>query len=219
MVLSRQVVVTDDDQKMIFERIVPPVLVDTQPLVAAGAGSLSSPITPSQPPAVRKPRKSLSFSCAVFNHEFTQIRWHDALGEYVIWSSLDLSPLAGSRFSGFEQAGVTYHVFMALGHVYPGKSLGPLAEFRAIQKPLGPASWYVIRQQPVGAASDAYSGIDALHVYFDAHKAELVAEHAAVVAENAARKAYEEAHPAPIKDETVIQFWPIQSALHGAGTQ
>ena len=44
--------------------------------------------------------------------------------------------------------------------------------------------------------------------------AALIAEHAQIKAANAARVAFEKAHP-PVKQDTLIRFWPIQSVLHG----
>ncbi|MCX6854288.1 MAG: hypothetical protein NTV80_05215, partial [Verrucomicrobia bacterium] len=165
------------------------------------------------------PKRMLSLSCEVFNHEFTQIRWRDVHGEYVIWSSLDLSTLTGRSSGGFDLNGVSYSLFMGLGLALDEESAEPLAAFRAIEKPAGAASWYVVLQQPVAVAGSevladaAYAGIDALHTYYDANRTAILAEHAALQAENAARAAYLVAHP-PVKQDTVIQFWPIQSTLH-----
>jgi hypothetical protein len=72
----------------------------------------------------------------------------------------------------------------------------------------------VIRSAPELVPADAYTGINALHLYYDANKVTIAAEHEQVKAVNAARLAYEVAHP-PVKQDTLIRFWPIQSVLHG----
>lgn len=209
--LSRTVVVMPD-HKIIYERVKTP---------SASAKPVQAPVVPpaQTPAAVRLPKRMLSLSCEVFSHEFTQIRWRDALGEYVIWSSLDLSTLTGRSAGGFELGGVSYSLFMGLGLALTEESVAPLEAFRAIEKPAGAASWYVVLQQPTAVAGSAaladaaYAGIDALHTFYDANKTSILAEHAALQAENAARAAYAAAHPA-VKQDTVIQLWPIQSTLH-----
>ena len=212
-VLKRTVVVMPD-HKVIYERVRTP---------SAAAAQVTPPVVvPTAPPTTntpRLPRKVLSLSCEVFNHEFTQIRWRDALGEYVIWSSLDLSTLTGRSAGGFDLGGVSYSLFMGLGLSLDEEAAEPLAAFRAIEKPAGSASWYVVLQQPSAVAESAaladaaFAGIDALHTFYDANETTILAEHQALKAENAARVAYALAHP-PVKGDTVIQLWPIQSTLH-----
>lgn len=201
-VLSRQVI-QRADHKIIFERIAPPVaaFAKTPSVVVATVPQL--------------PRKVLSLSCTVFNHEFTEVRWRDAAGgEYVIWSSIDFTPLMGRSSAGFEFNGLRYDLFLGLGDAAADVAAGPLKVFRALTPAKSEASWYAVVKQPESLSADAYAGIEALHVYYDANKAALIAEHAQIKAANAARVAFEKAHP-PVKQDTLIRFWPIQSVLHG----
>lgn len=204
VVLSRKVVQAAD-HKIIFERIVPPVAaVETTPAVAASGAS--SPVLP---------RRLLSLSCSVFNHEFTELRWWDAAGgEYVVWSSIDFTPFMGRSTGGFVLGGVRYELFMGLGQVPAVSAAGPLSLFRGIVPPTGPGSWYAIVRQPEVVPEGAFAGVNALHVYYDANKAVILADHAQVKAANAAREAQEAALPR-VKRDTLIRFWPVQSALHG----
>ena len=202
MVITRQVIQADD-HKIIFERIVPPVATPE-------TAKITKTTTTRQ-----QIRKSLSLAITVFNHEFSEVRWRDTTGgEYVVWSSIDFTPFTGRSASGFVQGGTCYGLFLGFGEASAGAAAGPLAEFRGAKKPEGTASWYVIRSAPELVPADAYTGINALHVYYDANKTTIVAEHEQVKAANAARLAYEVAHP-PVKQDTLIRFWPIQSVLHG----
>ncbi len=200
-VLSRQVVQLQD-HKIIFERITPPVP--------------ATPPTVSLQTNAALPRQIVSVSCTVYGHEFTEMRWHDlAGGEYVIWSSIDFTPFTGRLSGGFDLGGVHYEVFMGLGEAPSSEALAPLAAFHAIMPPAEPGSWYAIMSQPASVADAAYSGIDALHLHFDANKTAILAEHEAVKASNAALQAQRVVRPS-LKQDTVIRFWPIQSVLHGA---
>lgn len=201
-VINREVMRVGDGY-VIYELIVPPV-VSAEPVVVA-AGS----------PTAALPRQIVSLSCTVYGREFTELRWRDAAGgEYVVWSSLDLTPFTGRSSGGFDLGGVHYEIVMGLGDAPAAEAAAPLAAFREIVPPAGPGSWYAALQQPETISAGAYDGVNALHVYFDANKAAIAAEHEAVKAANAARKAWEAAHP-PVKQDTVIRFWPIKSALHG----
>lgn len=202
VVLSRQVV-QKADHKIIFERIVPPVaaFAKTPSVVVATAPQL--------------PRKVLSLSCTVFNHEFTEVRWSDAAGaEFVIWSSIDFTPFMGRSSAGFEFNGVRYDLFLGLGDAAADAATEPLKVFRSLTPAKSEASWYAVVKQPESLSADAYAGIEALHVYYDANKTAIIAEHAQMKVANAARVAFEKAHP-PVKQDTLIRFWPIQSVLHG----
>ena len=203
MVIIRQVIQADD-HKIIFERIVPPVAAPETAKIAKTFATTRQQI-----------RKSLSLAITVFNHEFSEVRWRDTTGgEYVVWSSIDFTPFTGRSASGFVQGGTCYSLFLGLGEAAADAVAGPLAEFRGIKKPEGAASWYVIRSAPELVPADAYTGINALHLYYDANKVTIAAEHEQVKAVNAARLAYEVAYP-PVKQDTLIRFWPIQSVLHG----
>lgn len=202
VVLSRQVI-QKADHKIIFERIAPPV---------AAFAKTPSGVVAATP---QLPRKSLSLSCTVFNHEFTEVRWRDAAGgEYVIWSSIDFTPFMGRSSGGFVFNGVRYSLFLGLGEAAADVAVAPLEVFHGIPPPVGTASWYAIVKEPESPPAGAFAGINALHLYYDANKTAILAEHAQVKTANAIRVAYEAAHP-PVKQDTVIRYWPIQSALHG----
>ncbi len=207
--LGRYVMV-EADHKIIFERIVPPAAMTDAGTLPANAGGASGPVLP---------RRLLSLSCSVFNHEFTELRWWDAVGgEYVVWSSIDFTPFMGRSTGGFVLGGVRYELFMGLGQVPAVSAAGPLSLFRGIVPPTGPGSWYAVVRQPEVVPEGAFAGVNALHVYYDANQAVILADHAQVKAANAAREAQEAALPR-VKRDTLIRFWPVQSVLHGAAVQ
>jgi hypothetical protein len=212
VVLSRKVV-DAVDHKIIFERITPPVEVVVAPTPvtvktgnsSAGAGGSAGP--------KRRAWKNIALAATVFNHEFTELRWHDTAGtEFVVWSSIDFSPFMDRSVGGFEQEAVHFELYLGLSHVGLAAA-GPLAAFHALVPPAGTASWYVVRRAPESPAADAFAGLDALHRHYDEHKAEIIADHEQVKAANEARAVYAKAHP-PVKQDTVIRFWPVRSAVY-----
>ncbi|MEQ1747824.1 MAG: hypothetical protein ABL974_00265 [Prosthecobacter sp.] len=211
VVLSRKVV-DAADHKIIFERIAPPVAaIAKTPLVVNAANSSAG--TGGNTGPKRRAWKAIALSCTVYNHEFTELRWYDAAGaEFVAWSSIDFSPFMGRSVGGFDQDAVHFELFLGLSHVGLAAA-GPLAAFHALTPPAGTASWYVVRSAPESVPADAFAGLDALHRHYDAHKAEIIADHEQVKAANAAREAYDKAHP-PVKQDTLIRFWPVRSAVH-----
>jgi hypothetical protein len=201
-----QMVINAEDHKIIFERITMPATKAEAVRQPAGEIDYSEP---------QLLRKSLSLSCTVFNHEFSEVRWRDASGgEYVIWSSIDFTLFTGRHAGCFVNGGVLYGLYLGLGEAAMDVAAAPLARFHALTAPAGMASWYAIVKQPKSPSSEAYAGINALHLYYDANKAAIIAEHDQVKASNAARISYDTAHP-PEKQDTLIRFWPIQSVLHG----
>ena len=200
-VIFRQIVPLRD-HKIIFERIVPPLLPDKPAQAGAFSGSAL-------------PRRTLSLSCTVYGHEFTEVRWRDVEGgEFVIWSSLDFTPLMGRNAGGFDLDGVHYEIVMGLGQARSAEAAVSLASFRSIVPPAEPGPWYVVLQQPETLPAGTFDGINALHLWFDANKAAVIAEHEAIKAANEARKVLEDARP-KVKPDTLMRFWPIQSVLHG----
>jgi hypothetical protein len=200
-VLFRQVV-PRGDHKIIFERIVPPVL----PTKPAQAGTA---------PASALPRRTLSLSCTVYGHEFTELRWRDAEGgEYVVWSSLDFTPFTGRNTGGFDQDGVHYEVIMGLGQARAVEAAALLAAFHSIVPPTESGSWYAVLQQPEPLPAGTFDGINALHLWFEANKVAVIAEHEAIKAANVTRKVLEDTQP-KVRSDTLMRFWPIQSVLYG----
>ncbi|HCN28996.1 MAG TPA: hypothetical protein DIT64_09615 [Verrucomicrobiales bacterium] len=205
-VLSRQVVEAGD-HKIIFERVTPPVRpAQTAPstVLAESAASKSEP----EP-------EMLLLSCTVHQGEMTEVRWQTARGEFTVWSSINFHLLG--PVDRFEHEGWAWRLSYGIGD--EAELLPALTAFRALPQPGSGAVWYHVAQAPAGAVAEDYAGVHALHRYFEANRAELETRHAQRLAENAARAVQRAANP-PVKQDTVIRFWPVQSALHlGTSTE
>jgi len=209
-VLSRHEV-TQGDHKITFERIAPPAPVERvfQPVLPA------TPLPPATP---------LSLSCTVHQDEMTEVRWQHSGQEYRILSSIDFNIL---RVLGlFEIAGRRYSLHLGIGNetvvaritqngawraspdIHPA-----LATFRSHTPPAGGGSWYTIVSAPTTDAATAFNAVSDLHRYYDAHEASLKQQHLAAETARIADAAWRKAHP-PMKQDTVIRFWPLKSALH-----
>lgn len=55
--------------------------------------------------------------------------------------------------------------------------------------------------------------LTALHAYYDAHRAELIAKHEAAEAARKGQEAELKAHP-PVEPPVVIQFWPKRGSRY-----
>lgn len=210
-----------------YQRVEPPV-------AAASTAVASAASTASRAEALS--RRSLllpdflSLSCTVHDTGVTSVRWWHEGAEYRVVSSIDFNELRA--LGGFEAEGRSYTVFMGIGNAMPASTLARLQAGGAVlpasvtePAPVLPASVladiaqnggsrYVVLSSPEGGAdAEAFRGIDALHRYFDAHKAELIAQAAENEARQREQEAYLKANP-PVPQDTVIQFWPKKGSRY-----
>ena len=205
-VLSRQVVEAGD-HRIIFERVTPPVHAPKSAQISATAAQAESSTEPEPKP--------LLLSCTVHAGEMTELRWQTVHGEFVVWSSINFHLLG--PVDHFEHDGQMWRLAYGIGD--EAEVLPALTAFRALPQPEGGAVWYHVAQAPAAAVAEDYAGVYALHRYFEAHRADLETRYSQMLAENAARAAERAANP-PIKQDTVIRFWPVKSALHlGTSTE
>jgi hypothetical protein len=76
------------------------------------------------------------------------------------------------------------------------------------------SEYFVVEDQGGPLPDEALLGLEALHVYFDAHRARIIEEAARREAAQAAREQWLKDHP-PVPKDTVINFWPIRSRVYG----
>lgn len=207
---------------IIYDRVVPP--------------SFSAPAVPPKPdavpqrgqpaPAEEKQSVVLFLFATVYDHEFTVLRWSWEGREYQAVSNMDFNYLTGLGMIETEDrvfsllmglANESREQFQArrqtaLQQGWPAEALQRLPSPPPAAVPR-PAYWLVSPDPAVPVASGALAGIDALHRYFEANKAALIAAFERWQAEQAARELEAPAAPPPPK-ETVIQFWPVKSRVY-----
>ena len=169
----------------------------------------------------------LSLSCTRYECGVTEVRWQSAAGgEYRILSSIDFNYLRNT--GAFTDGERSYTVFMGVGTAMAvTMNASGRMNLAAKQSPVAPPvdagtlasvqqaglSRYITLAAPAKTEANAFRGIDALHRYYDSHKAELIAQWQQLDTERIARDQYEKEHPPQPKD-TVIQFWPKKNSRY-----
>lgn len=198
---------------IIYDRVAPP------PLLAPAVLQAPAKAAPPERPAVIKEKESdaLFLSATVYDREFTVLRWSWEGHAYQAVSNIDFNYLAG--LVTIETADSVFTVLMGLGNESREQldsqrqnGLLGIASPPPVSVPR-PACWLVFPDPATPVSAAALAGIDALHRYFEANKAALVAAFDQRQADQAARERAAETAPPPPK-ETVIRFWPVKSRVY-----
>jgi hypothetical protein len=204
----------------IYERVVPPVLPPRPPARLAGE-SQAVPLTAEQQRRELKKSETLLVMATVYDHRVTELRWQQDGRERRAWSSIDFNHLAG--VTDIETAGTIYQLLLALADL---TSADVEANNRAIAEQGLPAglttqlppperfradrSSYLLAEEPTGPVpAEVTALLEALHTYYDAHRASLIEQSTKFAAEAAARTEAARLKAAQPK-RTVIQFWRAQ---------
>jgi len=228
-ILFSQTVRKADGGLLTFQRIEPPEVTAAPAVAPVSAAGSAGP---------RLPLKTFSAGAQVYDGSLTEVTWmHEGLS-YKAWSSLDFRLLQGLGL--FEAADARWHVFAMVGVVQPAqlearaarRSAAGLAAAPVVWPefppevlaavPAGLKAWYVLVESPGTPEQEAAAcaGLDALHVHAELNYAALQQERVVREQKQAADAAWRTAHPEPLVKDTIIQFWPVKSALHlpqGAG--
>jgi hypothetical protein len=210
-----------------FQRLAPRA-VETVPVepVAAPVTQAASKFTP---PANWSPPISLSLGATIYENGVSELAWYHEGAAHRVLSSMDFSFVAG--LGQFQWQGKNYLVFIApskapVAQAFQPARLTPQPVFTPKPPPQLPSevqnaiaqdgqSRFVITQAPAGGASDArtLNALAALHAYYDANRAALIAKHEAAEAQRKAQEEYLKAHP-PVEQPVVIQFWPKRGSRY-----
>ena len=172
--------------------------------------------------ALQPPRVVVHLSATVYDHQRTLLRWYlngKLKEEMVAWSAVDFSVLAG--MGGFTHEGVEYDFMLGLGIITDvdteRQRLTAVRRGIVYQAPVFPvlptadgAEFVVTKGDAANA--DLMAPIRALHEYYAAHSAELIAAYAVRQAKWRAHEAYVRAHP-PEPQDVVVNFWKRDHAL------
>jgi hypothetical protein len=206
-----------------FQRLAPRA-VETVPAepVAVPATQASSAFTP---PANWVAPITLSLGATIYENGVSELTWYHDGAVHRVLSSIDFSFVAG--LGQFQWEGKNYLVFIA-----PSKVNNTLRAAHLAPRPSPPTpqltadvanaiaqdgkSRFVITQTPAGGATDTktLNALTALHAYYDANRAALIAKHEAAEAQRKAQEEYLKANP-PVEQPVVIQFWP-KRGIRGA---
>jgi hypothetical protein len=222
-IIFSQTVRKADGGLLTFQRIEPPEVV-AAPVVA--------PVSTVATPESLLPSKSFAVGARVFEGSLTEVKWtHEGL-TYKAWSSLDFRLLQGLGW--FPAPRVRWH-FIAMMSVERRAQMEAREARRSAAGlsattvewpvfppevlaavPTGLKAWYVLVESPGTAAQEAAAcaGMDALHAHAEANYVALQEQRVVREQKQAADAAWRAAHPEPLVQDTIIQFWPVKSALH-----
>jgi hypothetical protein len=164
---------------------------------------------------------NLLVSATVFNHQITEISWSQNGVTYRGYSNIDFSLLDG--LTQFTSADTVYTLLLVL--TVPGANPHTGTPPAVPSIPQLPAltptqsDYVIVAENGQTPPDDAFTPMDDLHAYFDAHRDDLATLHAQYQANLAAQAQWQKDHPV-VPQDTVISFWPIRSNVYpGAQSQ
>lgn len=208
VVVKRTASHVQGDHAVIMQKIAPPALPEEEP---APQPALSRGTTQAFQAANQdtRPRKVLGVSATIYDHQKTYLEWMVGEQRFGAWSNVDFNYL--SQVPTLYTSEAVYSVTMFSMNADTGKLVALYqARGRTYQPPQAPAfpsnepSLIVTQGDSTNAASLA--PVQALLQAFRDNEAELKTAYAQRLADAAAQKAYDDAHPKQPKD-TTVQFW------------
>jgi len=208
------------NRAIILNRVVPPVLAE-QP--AAVIAPDPQPVSPEVLEAAlrweRKKYEAIFISATVYDRAVTQLQWYQEGRVMEAFSNIDFNYFSG--VNEIETDDTIYWLIMGIGDQTRAdveatnrtveekglaesllKTIPPLSQFSAAR------SEYILAEE-VGQppAPETPTAIDALHVYFDAHRQELIEGYWQRELQRIAQEKWLKEHP-PVPKNTIINFWP-----------
>lgn len=216
--LLERKVVHKGGRALIFDRITPPRF--TRPLPPAAPVLSAEELAVSEARALKN-HGLLTMGATVYDREVTELHWTCGGRPHVAYSNIDFTLIAG--LGTFETADTVYSLILGWGQAtrasveqpQGGRVIPALADFPA------DASVYFISPEEVFTAEDepVLLALDALHEYFDGHRAQITAafeERQRLQAEHLARVLWAKDHPTP-PQATVIRVWDRPASAAKAG--
>jgi len=205
----------------IFNLVVPPILPPAPvPAVPVNAQPPTAEQLQAAEARMQKEYVVLFFTAMVIDRSVTALSWQHEGQQYRAFSNVDFNYFCGVH--EIETADSVYWLLMGAGDQTREQAEAErteavahgLAQF-AVPIPQRAEfsvtrSEYVVAGGTAGESNGAFKWLDALHVYFDAHRDRLIADHTTREAARIVREQWLKNHP-PVPQDTVINFWPVKS--------
>jgi hypothetical protein len=210
--------------KITFNRIAPPTFPARTPAPQAAPTAQTTNRSPQTRSVIRsaqtndtgisqpKQGKILFLSATVYDRQFTEVRSYGGVSpELRAYVNIDFNYF--STVSEIETADTVYLLMFGLGNdtadalVQRGGQPPNLAAF-----PQDRSAYQIIEGSVADHAEDI-AALDALCVYYDVNKAQMVAAYNQQQADNAARAQWLKDHP-PVQPDTVINYWPVKNSVY-----
>ncbi len=193
------------DHFVFLNRVAPPAVPPLPASVATPAQpEFSAEVTETLANLESKKSELLFLFATVFDRDVTELHWCAGGREYRALSNIDFNYF--TVLGQIETENTVYGLMLAIGNESSealDSELGPL-----VSRLSNARSEYILidgKEQDVPDASLA--GLDALHVYFDAHRQKLIDAYVKREADRVAEEQWIRDHP-PVPKDTVINFWP-----------
>lgn len=212
-VIEQTVVPLKDGGNVTFKLVEPPVRPAVVPLPAP----VPTPAELARQQELEgKSARFLAISASVHPQGLTVLRWRcDNGAEFQAVSNVNFHHLEG--LGQLETAQCWYSLFMSIGS--ETDALSPEAAQAAQHLPTqGTPSFVLLQDQQTAGVQDepALQAMQDLMIYYAAHQAALVAQHAQRQTEAFARERAARNAPPPAPRNSVIHFWPLQPAQRAA---
>ena len=214
----RQTKVQSGGRTITINRVAPPTLLERPAPLPAPA-----PLTAEERETLRrregKKTEMVFLTATVYDHEVTALRWFSEGREYHAFSNLDFNYFRG--LGEIETEDTIYTLLFAIGDETrevekgAGKIAGKvpppdaivtkvptLAEFSKER-----SEYLIVEDQGKSDPSGILSGLDALHVHFDAHRREVVEGFARREQQRLANEQWQAEHPPAPKKDAIVTYW------------
>lgn len=193
------------DHSIIFQRVEPPAA--TAP-VAPGPPMPTPPLSAQEIDAQRrreaKEQRVLFLSATVFERRLTELSWTEDGKTYRAFSNLDFEIFRG--MGELETADAIYTLMLALDSGTAESAAECVRAFPQVATlPVDRSAW-VLAAGAETPTTPVMRALDAIHPFFDAHRAELLRAHEQRVTAEAERARQAREHPS-LKRDTVIRYW------------
>lgn len=185
----------------VFRRVVPPV----EPVVPAKVAAHSGAAVAEEAAGAVKRSEVLLLSATVFDQRVTELKWTLDGRQFRAWSNVDFNNFTG--VTQVESGDTVFSVMLALDNqsAADAAASGELPkDLPAAAKFQKPVAYFV--EQGAEAPAESLAGLDALHVYFETNRGQLIA----AAAQRAAQPQPTPNEPQPV-GRTVLEFWPKKS--------
>ena len=205
----RRTITDAGDHFVVLNRVAPPVLPSQPAPVSPSSGPpLSAEAQEAQAQRDTKRRAARGLSATVYDRQLTQLCWSVAGQRFIAFSNIDFNFL--SNVMEIETEDTVYQLLLAVtNEARPAGDVDPNAT------PIPPVSWFspirseylLLEDEAAPLPDGSVPGLDAIHMHFDAHRQQLIADYAAREAARLLREQWLADHP-PEPVETTVNFWP-----------
>ena len=199
-----------EGRSIIVQRVVPPDSPPPVPQVTSVLSAEEMEAARARREAARsthvKP-KLLHFSCTVYDHKATKVRWTHGGEHFEAWSNLDWNDFAGTGSFVIGTDPSRRMIFLGLGNVdtiSPRPAKAPKAPAVTIPEFPADGPGFIVTHGD-GTNADALKPLEEMHALYKVEGARLHEARLAREENNRAREAWLVANPPPPRD-TVIQF-------------